>query len=62
MNFDAIEDKKLLTKCLFETVNRVIHQEVRKELIKMEQSYSKQPGLLANPQGLKETIMQQATK
>ena len=46
---------KILTKCVHETLNRFIFQEVRQVLIKMEQGNSVAPMLLANPQSLKVT-------
>jgi len=35
--FDEAQQRQLLTKCIHESLNRQIFQEVRKELIKCEQ-------------------------
>lgn len=49
---------KILTKCIHESLNRYVFQEVRAVLIKMEQSNSVAPMLLANPQSLKVTAQE----
>lgn len=49
---------KILTKCIHESLNRYVFQEVRLVLIKMEQSNSVSPMLLANPQSLKVTAQE----
>ena len=50
MPLDQSMEKELLSKCLMETVNRHIFQDVYQELKRKEQTYSKQPGLVAHPQ------------
>lgn len=49
MKTDESMEKELLSKCLMETVNRHIFQDVYNELKLKEQTYSKQPGLIAHP-------------
>jgi hypothetical protein len=58
---DADTKKKLLAKCLHESTNRHIFMVVRANLIKMEQSRTVQPQLLANPQALRVTVQQKAS-
>ena len=41
--------KELYAKSMLETVNRLIFQEVYQELKSNDQTYSKQPGLVAHP-------------
>lgn len=48
-----------MTKCIHESLNRHIFAEVRKDLAKKEQSYSVQPMLVANPAGLRNTVLQE---
>ena len=50
MVLDEAMEKELLSKCLMETVNRQIFSHVYTQLKKQDQTYSKQPGLLAHPQ------------
>ena len=50
MMLDEAMEKELLSKCLMETVNRQIFSHVYTQLKKQDQTYSKQPGLLAHPQ------------
>lgn len=53
--FEEVDDKgfslrkKILAKCCSETVNRVVHAELRKLVIEKEQTVTKAPMLLANP-------------
>jgi hypothetical protein len=56
MTLDVAMEKELLSKCLMETVNRLIFTKVYAQLKKQDQTYSKQPGLLAHPQ----TVMGQS--
>lgn len=45
--------KEVLGKCIYESVNRAIHDRVMKEIVREEQTYSKQPMLLAHPSSVK---------
>ena len=54
MEMDDGIKKEIYAKSLLETVNRLIFQEVYKELKQGDQTYSKQPGLVAHPS----TVMQ----
>ena len=45
--------KKVLAKCIRESLNRYVFQEIKKIAIELERNISKAPMLLANPQGLK---------
>ena len=49
MEMDDAIKKELYAKSLLETVNRLIFQEVYKELKQGDVSHSKQPGLVAHP-------------
>ena len=54
MEMDDQIKKEIYAKSLLETVNRLIFQEVYKELKQGDQTYAKQPGLVAHPT----TVMQ----
>ena len=58
--FEGEQAKQMLTKCIHESVNRYLHTEVRKELVKKEQTMSVAPMLVAQPNSLRTTVMQQS--
>ena len=49
MEVDEAMQKELYAKSMLETVNRLIFQEVYQELKNGDQTYAKQPGLVAHP-------------
>lgn len=50
---DKETEKEILSKCLYECVNNYLYDEIKKRLIVEEQTYSKQPLLLAHPSSVK---------
>ena len=58
-SFEGEQYKQMLTKVIHESLNRYLHTEVRKELVKKEQSMSVAPMLVAQPNSLRTTVMQQ---
>ena len=53
MTFDSDTEKEILSKCIYESVNRRIYEEVKGTVFKEEKTYSKQPLLLARPGSVK---------
>jgi hypothetical protein len=41
LDYDEKVEKEILSKCLYETINKLFYEEVRKTVIKEEQTYSK---------------------
>ncbi|CDW75041.1 UNKNOWN [Stylonychia lemnae] len=53
LDFDEQTQKEILSKCMYESVNKIIYEHVKKNLVQEEQCYSKQPGLFAHPSAIK---------
>lgn len=51
MEIDPESDRHVVHKCLFETTNKYIVEEIKSVMVNEEQTYSKQPLLLAHPSG-----------
>ena len=51
LNFDEEECKQIMKKITYESVNRFIRTNVKKEILAQEKSYAQQPMLLAFPSG-----------
>lgn len=55
---DAATEKEILGRCLMECVSKMAYEEVKHLMMREEQSYSKQPLLVAHPSHIKGLIAQ----
>lgn len=53
LEFDEETEKEVLSKCIYESLHKVMSEALKKTIVKEEQSYSKQPLLLAHPSSVK---------
>ena len=53
---DPDTEKEILGRCMMECVNKMAYEEVKHLMVKEEQSYSKQPLLVAHPSHIRNLI------
>jgi hypothetical protein len=53
---DEDTEKEILGRCMYECLNKLIYEEVRKRLVSEERTYSTQPMLVAHPSHIRSMI------